>query len=75
MMLGAAVACGLLLALAYGVAAVSDALETRVSLVSAAGGGTFSNAASISSSTVSLVIDARTSAGRSVSARESHTLR
>jgi hypothetical protein len=75
MMLSAAVVCGLLLAVAYGAAAISDALEARVSLVSAAGGNTFANGASIPSSTVSLALDARAAAGRSASTRRSHTLR
>jgi hypothetical protein len=51
MMLSCAVVCALLLAFAYAAAAVSDALETRVSLVSAAGGET-------------LALGARPAAGR-----------
>ena len=61
-MLSAAFVCGLLLAVAYGAAAISDALEARVSLVSAAGGNTFANGASIPSSTVSLALE--TASGR-----------
>jgi hypothetical protein len=75
MMLAAAIFCGSLLVLAYGAAAISDALETRVSLESAAGGDTFANAGSIPSSTVSLALDARTAAGRSASAHAPRTLR
>jgi hypothetical protein len=75
MMLGAAVVCGLLLAFAYGAAAISDALEMRVPLVSAAGGDTFANAASTPSSTVSLALDARTAARRGQPARAPHVAR
>ena len=75
MMLGAAVVCGLLLALAYGAAAIGDAFETRVSLVSAAGGDTFANALAKPSSTVSLALDGRPAAGRTATRQAPHALR
>jgi hypothetical protein len=75
LMLSCAVVCGLLLALAYGAAAISDALEARVSLVSAAGGATFANAAGVANSTISLALDARPAVRRVASRRAPHGLR